>query len=103
MNRARPRGRPGRGAAERLRVSVVPGASRAGIAGWLGEALKVRVTAAPEKGKANAAVEKLIADALRLDRGDVRIVAGGQSRQKTLEISGLTRAEIAARLRECGA
>ncbi|MFP6608142.1 MAG: DUF167 domain-containing protein, partial [Myxococcota bacterium] len=47
-----------------MRVKVVPGSSRDAIAGWLGEALKVRVRAPAERGKANASVEKIVADAL---------------------------------------
>ena len=48
----------------RLAVKVVPKASRDGVAGWLGDALKVCVTAPPERGKANAAVERVVAHAL---------------------------------------
>ncbi len=44
-----------------LKVKVVPGASRTQLSGWLGDMLKVRVSAPPEKGKANAAVEALLA------------------------------------------
>ncbi|MGI9178416.1 MAG: DUF167 domain-containing protein, partial [Pirellulales bacterium] len=40
----------------RLRVKIVPGSSRNEIVGWLGDALKIKVTAPPEKGKANDAV-----------------------------------------------
>ena len=43
----------------RLTVKVVPGASSSAIAGWLGDSLRMRLSAAPERGKANAAVEKL--------------------------------------------
>src|ERR1051325_9653356 len=60
----------------RLALKVVPGSSKNAIAGWLGDTLKVRVSAAPERGKANDAVEALIADALRLPADRVRIVAG---------------------------
>lgn len=47
----------------RLRIKVVPKSSRNRIAGWIGEALKVCVTAAPERGKANAAVQEVLAEA----------------------------------------
>ncbi len=50
--------------------------------------LKARVRAAPEDGKANAALTKLIARALRLPASAVRIVAGETARVKTIEISG---------------
>jgi uncharacterized protein YggU (UPF0235/DUF167 family) len=79
-------------------VKVVPGSSRACIAGWLGETLRVRVTAAPERGKANAAVEELLAGALELSRDAVRIVAGHASARKVVELSGLSEAELRSRL-----
>lgn len=44
----------------KLVLKVIPGASREGIAGWLGDTLKVRVTALPEGGKANRAVETIV-------------------------------------------
>lgn len=52
----------------RLTVKVVPGSSRDQIVGWLGDALKVKVTAPPEKGRANAAVVAILADRLFHDR-----------------------------------
>jgi uncharacterized protein (TIGR00251 family) len=50
--------------------------------------LAVRVRAVAEKGKANAALEKLVAEALRLPRSAVRISAGATQRLKTLRIEG---------------
>ncbi len=79
-------------------MKVVPGASRDEVAGWLGAALKVRVTAPPERGKANAAVEELLAEALGLPRGSVRVVAGHGSPRKSVEIAGLDEAEARRRL-----
>ena len=66
--------------------------------GWLGDALKVRVTAPPERGRANAAVEGLVADALGLPRRDARVVAGMTSTRKLLEIEGISEAELHRRL-----
>ena len=82
----------------KLTVKVVPGSSREGIAGWLGDELKVRVRAAPEAGKANTAVRRVIARMLGLRLGDVRIVTGASSPHKTLEIIGLTEVEFRSRL-----
>src|SRR5262249_11748784 len=84
--------------ATRLAVKVVPGSSQDGIAGWLGDTLKVRVSAPAERGKANAAVEALLADALGVPRDCVRIGAGTASPRKVVEIAGLTEAEVRSRL-----
>ncbi len=82
----------------RLVVKVVPGSSREGIAGWLGEALKVRVRAPAEAGKANAAVERVLADALGVAVSEVLVIRGKTHTRKVVEIAGLSDAEAAARL-----
>lgn len=82
----------------RLPVKVVPGSSRNCIAGWLGEALRVRVMAPPERGKANTAVENIIADALGVPNDAVNIVRGSTSPRKIVEIAGLAEPEIRSRL-----
>ena len=79
-----------------LRVKVVPGASRDRIAGVLGDALKITTAAAPEKGKANAAVARILAAALGIDRRSVQLVAGRTSPQKEFRIAGRTRGQIIA-------
>lgn len=58
-----------------------------------GDAWKVRVMAAPERGRANVAVVALLATTLGLRRSDVRIVKGASSRDKTVELVGLTLVE----------
>ncbi|AZO72868.1 MAG: DUF167 domain-containing protein [Mesorhizobium sp.] len=50
--------------------------------------LKVRVRAVPEKGAANAALERLVAKALGVPGSAVSVVAGGTSRLKTVRILG---------------
>lgn len=82
----------------RLAIKVVPGASREGVAGWLGDALKIRVAAPPERGRANAAIERVLAEALGVAPESVRIVAGATSARKTVEIKGVAEAEVRARL-----
>lgn len=82
----------------KLPVKVVPKASRNYVAGWMGETLKVCVTAPPERGKANAAVEEVLAAALGLPTGRVRVVVGHTSPRKIVEIDGLEEAEVRRRL-----
>lgn len=79
-------------------VKVQPKASANGILGEHDGALKVSVTAAPEKGKANAAVIALVSKHLGLPKSAVEIVHGETSRLKTLRIHGVEKAQLAALL-----
>ncbi len=60
--------------------------------------LKARVAAPPVEGEANAALVKLLAKALGLPRGAVRIASGETARIKIIEIDGLDEAEVRRRL-----
>jgi uncharacterized protein (TIGR00251 family) len=82
----------------RLRVRVVPGAKRAAIAGRHGEAWKVRVTAPPERGRANEAVVELLSRRLGLATRDVAVVAGASARDKVVELRGVSADEAERRL-----
>jgi uncharacterized protein (TIGR00251 family) len=82
----------------RFAVRVQPRSSRACVDGALGDAVRVRVHAAPVDGGANADVLEVLADALDLAKRDVRIVSGETSRQKVVEVSGLTADETRTRL-----
>ncbi len=73
-----------------LAVKVVPGASRSRVVGMLGDALKVAVSAAPEKGKANAAVIELLAKALGVTAREVRVVRGLTQPRKVIRVAGVT-------------
>lgn len=85
-------------AGTRLRLRVVPGARRSEIVGRHGEAWKIRVTAPPDRGAANDAVLELLAEALGVSTGDVRLVSGQGSRDKMVELTGLEAHEAEARL-----
>jgi uncharacterized protein len=77
----------------RVTVRLTPRAKRDAIEGAAAEAdggtcLRVRVTAPPEDGKANAALVKLLAKRLRLPASRVELVAGARDRRKVLRIDG---------------
>jgi len=81
-----------------LPVKVVPGSSRDKIVGVLGDALKIATSAAPEKGKANAAVAKLLASALGVDARGVELVSGPANPHKEFRIAGLAARDVRERL-----
>jgi uncharacterized protein (TIGR00251 family) len=82
----------------RLRLRVSPGAGRAAIVGRHGDAWKVRVMEAPERGRANDAVIRLLAAALGVPREAVAIVSGHSGRDKIVELTGVGPAVIERRL-----
>ena len=86
------------GPSTRLKLRVVPGAGRPGIVGRHGDAWKVRVTSAPERGKANEAVLVALASVLDVSRRDVDLVAGHSSRDKVAVVRDVGEREVEARL-----
>jgi uncharacterized protein len=86
------------GASTRLHLRVIPGSARSGVVGRYGDAWKLRVTAPPERGKANEAALDLLADALRVEPGALCLVAGHGARDKTIEVAGLSADEAERRL-----
>jgi uncharacterized protein (TIGR00251 family) len=86
----------------RLNLRVSPGAGRSAVVGRHGDAWKLRVAAPPERGRANASVVSLLATSLEIGRPDVRIVSGAVSRDKVVEIVGLTLEEAEQRLASAG-
>lgn len=84
----------------RLTVHVTPRSGRDEIVGWRGGELAVRVTVAPEGGKANSAVEKLLAQRLHVAKSSVHVVRGHVARIKQVEVSGLDDADLRNELGE---
>ncbi len=77
-----------------LSIRTQPGSSKNRIIGEYGGRLKLAVTAAPEKGKANKAVIELLADTLHINESSIQIISGESSRNKRLMIEGLTPEDI---------
>jgi len=71
----------------RLSVKVIPGAQQTAFVGELGDAIKIRLKAPPEKGKANAELVDFLAKKLGVEKSCIRLCSGATSRTKTLEIS----------------
>ena len=81
-----------------IRVKAVPGASRDELAGTVGNRLKVRVSAAPEGGKANKAICRVVAEALGVRPRQVTVERGRASPEKTLRVAGCDAAAVTAAL-----
>ena len=88
----------GRNGAVRLRVRVAPGARGSEVVGRQGDVWKVRVRAAPERGRANDELVALLAASLGLTRRDIRLVSGHGSRDKVVELDGMSLDEAERRL-----
>ena len=78
----------------RLSLKVVPGSSRDEIVGWLGDSLKMKVKAPPEKGRANEAVVALLAERLRIDASSIAMVSGHGSPAKVVDVDGMDAAAL---------
>ncbi len=78
----------------RIRVRLTPRSASNEIIGWRDGLLRVRVTAPPIDGKANAALERLIAKTLGVRKSAVSLVSGARGREKTIEIEGYREAEV---------
>ena len=86
------------GGRTRLRLRVRPGGKKNTLVGEHGGALRLRVTAPPEKGKANRAVVSLLAEALGLPAAAVEIAAGETSPDK-VAVLPLEPEEVRGRIR----
>jgi uncharacterized protein (TIGR00251 family) len=82
----------------RISVTVSPGAIRSELVGRHGDGWRARIAAPPERGRANDALCKLLADVLDIPRRSVNVVAGHSARVKAVEIEGLEAAEVERRL-----
>lgn len=82
----------------RLALKVHPRAKRNEIGATEGDVLKIKVTAPPVDSAANEAVIKLLAKRMGASKGALRIVRGGTSRAKLVEVAGMTAQEVLAAL-----
>ena len=79
-------------------VRVVPRSSRNQIAGVEGGALKIKLTAPPVEGAANAALIEFVAEWLGIRRSAVSIVSGEKSRHKVVRVASVTKAQVLGRM-----
>lgn len=81
----------------KLEVKVKPAARQDTLIGPYSGRLKMTVTAAPERGRANEAVARVVAGALNVMTSRVRVIAGFTSQEKIVYIEGLSADEVRLR------
>ena len=81
-----------------IAIKAIPNAPRSAVVGWLGDALKIKVHAPALEGRANDELCAFLASELGLPTRAVTVAHGGKSRQKVVQISGLSLTELKARL-----
>ena len=82
----------------RIDIRVLPRGSRNTLSGVRGGMLRIRVTAPPVDGQANAAAIALLAKALDLPKSAIRLVKGASTREKTLVVESMSQEEVNQRL-----
>jgi uncharacterized protein len=81
-----------------IRLHVQPRAKRSEVVGLHDGALKMKVTAPPVDDAANRAIIEFFSKLLGISKSHLQILAGEKSRDKTLQISGLSGAEFQTRI-----
>ncbi len=79
-------------------AKIVPGSSRTVVAGILGDMIKIRVAAAPEKGKANECLIAYLAKELGVKKNAIEILSGHTNPVKQLRIAGVSAARLLEKL-----
>jgi uncharacterized protein (TIGR00251 family) len=87
-----------RGDLVQFAVKVVPGAARDRIAGLLGSALKVQISAPPERGRANERLCEVLAAVLGVPARSVQVTSGASNARKVVAVRGLAVDEVQQRL-----
>ena len=81
-----------------LLVRVQPRAGKDEVAGILDGALKIRLQAPAVEDRANIALSEFFAHLLKIPKSAVRILSGDRSRNKRVEIRGVTQQQFLALL-----
>lgn len=81
-----------------IAVRAQPGARRNAVVGEQNGSLKVAVTAPADRGRANKALEEMLAAALGLKKSQVELIGGATSRDKRFLLRGVTVEQVRARL-----
>ncbi len=79
-------------------VKVVPGSSRTGVSGMLNGMVKIKISAAPEKGKANQCLIKFLAKKLGVKKSAISVISGRTNPIKKVEVLGISAETLVMKL-----
>ena len=79
-------------------AKVVPGSSKTCVCGLLDEMVKIKVSAAPEKGKANKCLLAFLAKRFGVKKNDVRIISGETNPVKRVQVLGVSAETVSTKL-----
>jgi len=79
-------------------VQVLPRSSKCALAGVQEGSIRLKLTAPPVEGRANEECLEFLAELLGIKKGQMGIIRGHKSRKKIVQIDGLTREILEARL-----
>ena len=85
-----------------IHVLVVPKSSREAILGQYQDRLKIALTAAPEKGKANEALVKFLAKSFGIPKSNISILSGETNKRKTIFLRHFTNSQRVREVAEKG-
>jgi len=77
-----------------LNIRVVPRASKTGVAGIMGDAIRIRLQAPPVEGKANKALIRFLSELLDIPKGSITILSGDLARNKRVAIAGVAEPDV---------
>ena len=79
-------------------AKIIPGSSRTAVCGLLDEMLKIKVSAPPEKGKANKSLLDFLAKQLGVKKNAVSIISGKTSAVKSVQVLGISIEQLSKKL-----
>ena len=79
-------------------AKILPGSSRTAVCGLLDGMLKIKISAAPEKGRANRCLLRFLAEQLGVKKNDIRIISGQTGPVKQVQVSGISAETILKKL-----
>ena len=81
-----------------FKTKIVPASSKNAVMGTLGGMLKIKISAAPEKGKANQCLIEFLSDFLDVKKKDIQIISGQTSPTKEIKITNLNKITFCEKL-----